>query len=141
MTEEVQATSIDFSKLEKLITVQDVAEMFEVRPGIVRREARKGNVPGAIKVLGKTGFDPDLVQTWTPPEGGERVSKREDGRRRYRIFLSEEELATLSPTYEIVDPRVAAKARRAAKKAKAEAGGEVPAAAADAPDPFEDFEA
>jgi len=135
-------TSIDFTQLEKLITVKDVAELFEVEPRIVRRESRKGAIPGQIKVLGKMGFDPDVVTSWVPPEGGERISKREDGRRRYRIFLSEAEFATLAEGgYEIVDPRVAAKARRTARKAKAAAGGAATAAeVTDEEDPFGGFE-
>ena len=138
---QVAATSIDFTQLEKLITVKDVAELFEVEPRIVRRESRKGAIPGQIKVLGKMGFDPDVVTSWVPPEGGERISKREDGRRRYRIFLSEEEYALLSATYEVVDPRVAAKARRAERKAKAAAGGAATAAeVTDEEDPFGGFE-
>ena len=138
---------LDFTQLARLITVKDVAELFEVEDRIVRREVRRDPcpIPGAVKILGKWGFDPDLVTGWTPPEGGAgRASKREDGRSQYRIFLTTEELATLS-TYEIVDPRVAAKARRAARKAKAaaaEAGGDESAGAAasgDEPNPFGDF--
>ena len=138
---------LDFTQLARLITVKDVAEHFEVEDRIVRREVRKTPcpIPGAVKILGKWGFDPDLVLEWTPPEGGgERASKREDGRTQYRIFLSKEELATLSPTYEIVDPRIAAKARRAARKAKAAAaaageGGDAVAVAGDTENPFNDF--
>lgn len=139
--------AIDYSELEKLVTVKDVAEMFEIPDRIVRREVRKEPcpIPGAHKILGKWGFDPDLIGDWTPPDVGEgaAVTRREDGRRRYRIFLSESEHAILVGDYEIIDPRVAAKARRAAKKAKA--AGEPPAEgaaeAATEKDPFEDFEA
>ena len=141
---------ITIEKLESLLTVKQVAERFGVRPGVVRKAVKKGTIPGAIKVFKtKDGFDPDLVADWVPPEPGEygvRSPKREDGRRKYHAFLLPAEVEKLEAEgYEVVDPRVAAKARRAAKKA-AEAGeaseaGEVNAAPASDSDanPFSDF--
>ena len=115
-------------QLQALLTVKQVAAMFDVPARVVRKAAKAGTIPGHIEVLGKDGFDPDKVANWTPPEAGTRVvgASREDGRRRYRGFFNDEELAVLlSQGYEITDPRVAAKERRAARKAaKAEGGGE-----------------
>ncbi len=139
---------MDLSQLENLLTVKDVAEMFEVEPRIVRREARKKNIPGAYDVLGRYGFDPEKVTEWEPPEPGERRvgARRDDGRQRYRIYLNQEEFTKLqSQGFEMVDPREAAKARRAARKAKkasaAEAGESEAVAAGDVSDedPFADF--
>lgn len=119
------STVMNMVDLEKLISVAEVAEHFGVRPGIVRRAAKKEEIPGAIKVVGKYGFDPVEMLKWVPPEPGTRRvgAKRADGRQRYNIWLTLEEEAGLAPKYEIVDPRERAKARRAAKKAAAAEGG------------------
>ena len=128
-----------------------MAELFGVEPRIVRKEARKNAIPGQVLVLNKYyGFDPDAVSHpetgWKPPEAGTfgPRTKRDDGRSWYRIALSPEEFTALDATYEIVDPRVAAKARRAAKKAaKAEGadGHDIQEAqtAESEGDPFADF--
>lgn len=130
---------------ETLLTVKQVAEMFEVEPRIVRREAKKDNIPGTYKLLGKVGFDPELVTDWSPPEVGvfgARGPKREDGRQRYTIYLNKEEKAKLSEHYEVSDPREAAKARRAARKV-AKAGvtssGDIAEPSEDADNPFAEF--
>ena len=144
---EVQQALPDMATLSRLIGVKAVAEMKDVPTRVVRKEAKAGNIDGAIQVLGKWGFDPEKIGTWNPPEAGTRVATttREDGRRSHRIFLTDEERTNLSAQgFEIIDPRIAAKARRdarkAAKAAKAAAG---PAAEADiateAADPFATF--
>lgn len=136
---------ISIEKLQSLLTVKQVAEMFDVPARVVRKAAKSDTIPGLIEALGKYGFDPDLVSSWTPPEPGTRVvgARREDGRQRYRIYLSEEEAAKLlAEGYEVSDPRVAAKARRAAKKAAGVDAAEAPKASPDAEDeddPFGDF--
>jgi len=112
-------------QLQALLTVKQVAEMFDVPARIVRKAAKNKTIPGAIEVLGKVGFDPDVVTNWTPPELGTRTvgARREDGRQRYSVYLTPDEAAKLlSEGYEISDPREAAKARRA-KKAAAKAEG------------------
>jgi len=135
---------MDITKLESLLTVAQVAELHDVPTRVVRKAAKNGTLPGTIKVLGKYGFDPELVESWEPPEPGTfgvRASAREDGRRRYRIYLTEAESVTLlGQGFEVTDPRAAAKARRAAKKA-AEASGvaEAPVSSAEEEDPFADF--
>lgn len=134
------------AEMSALLSVKQVADLFEVPARIVRKEARKGKIPGQVQVLGKYyGFDPELVTNWTPPVAGTfgPRTKRDDGRSWYRIALSPEEFTTLDATYEIVDPRVAAKARRVARKAaKAEAGEGADVAqeaTAEEGDPFADF--
>lgn len=136
---------MEYAELEQLLTITEVAELFGTEPRIVRREARKDTIPGTIKVLGKFGFDPDKVKDWVPPEPGTRTvgAKREDGRRRYRVYLSEEEATKLKAEgYELVDPREAAKqrrvARKAAKAAKVEGTSETAAETGEG-DPFADF--
>lgn len=139
-TNELQAL---MNKAESLLTIQQVADMFDVPARVVRKEAKKGHIPGTVQVLGKYGFDPEKVTDWTPPEAGERVvgARREDGRQRYRIYLSPEEFETLKAGgYELNDPRVAAKARRAARKGKAAPQGEEkPGEPVAGEDPFADF--
>lgn len=134
-----EAMSVE--QLQALITVGQVAELFEVPARVVRAAARKDEIPGLVKVLGKFGFDPEAVTGWIPPEAGTRRVgvRREDGRKRYRIYLTNEELELLAATYEIADPSVAAKERRAARRAaKAEAKENgAPETASD--DPFADF--
>ena len=139
------AESIDWSQLAKLITVNQVAEIHGVLPRVVRKAARAGEIPGTHSVLGKFGFDPEAVLGWEPPEGGgERAGRkaaREDGRRRYRIYLDEGEVTALRGRgFEIVDPRVAARERRQARKAGLSDVGEK-ADEASSPDPFADFTA
>lgn len=136
---------MDIQQLESLISVSQVAEMHDVPARVVRKAAKAGTLPGTIKVLGKHGFDPELAQTWEPPEPGTfgvRAASREDGRRRYRIYLTAEEATTLlSQGFEVTDPRAAAKARRAAKKAAEAAsdGAEATEAVSEESDPFSDF--
>jgi len=118
---------MDLSNLSELLSVQQVAEMFDVPARVVRKAAKNGTIPGAVSVLGKTGFDPNSVTEWEPPEAGTRTvgASREDGRQRYRIYLTPAEASKLGAEgYELSDPREAAKARRAAKKADK---GEAPA--------------
>ena len=135
---------MDLSQVEQLLTVKQVAEKFGVEPRVVRRAVRKGTINGVVSILGRTGFVPEAVADWTPPEPGvfgARGPAREDGRRRYTAFLTEEEHTLLSATYEIVDPRIAAKARRAARKAAKLAAGEGETSAEVDANPFADFEA
>jgi len=112
---------MDLSQVEQLLTTKQVAEMFEVETRIVRRAARKGTIPGVVRILGRTGFVPELVKDWEAPEPGTfgaRGPSRDDGRQRYVIFLSQEEYTKLAAEHELVDPRERSKARRAARKAK-----------------------
>ena len=135
---------ISIAKLQSLLTVKEVAEMFDVPARVVRKAAKASppTIPGMIEALGKYGFDPDLVASWTPPEPGVRVvgARRDDGRQRYRVYLNPDELAKLlSDGYEVTDPREASKARRAARAAAK--AGEVDATEASAGDEdlFSDF--
>lgn len=132
-------TEITVKKLQSLLTVSEVAAMFDVPARVVRKAAKASppTIPGMIKALGKYGFDPDLVAAWEVPAAGERVvgARREDGRQRYRIYLTPEEAAKLlTEGYEVTDPRKAAAERRAAKKTTA---GEVESPLEE--DPFADF--
>ena len=133
---------ITIEKLNSLLTISEVATLHEVPARVVRKAAKANQVPGQIAVLGKFGFDPELVIAWVPPEPGTRVvgARRPDGRRRYRIYCNPEEAAKLlAEGFELTDPRVAAKARREARKAQE--GSEVEAPAdAEGGDPFADFD-
>lgn len=150
---------MNFAELEKLLTVTEAAALYGVHPRVVRKAAKADppTIPGRVKVLGKIGFNPELLKKpgeegcWVPPEPGDRVVgvAREDGRKRYRIFLSDEEYAELSPKYDMLDPRIAAAARRKARKdAKAAAAGQAAVAGEPAgepsvtvaEDPFADFD-
>ena len=136
------ADELNLEKLETFLSTTEVAEMFDVSPGVVRREAKKDAIPGAVNILGRLGFDPELVQGWEPPEGRTGGIKREDGRVRWKILLNDDEKAKLvAEGYEIEDPRAAGKARRAARKAAEKQGGEQTVAEeANDGDPFSDFE-
>ena len=135
--------NISIEKLQTLLTVKEVAEMFDVPARVVRKAAKDDTIPGKIEALGKYGFDPDLIVNWTPPEPGTRVvgARREDGRQRYRIYATPDEKAKLlAEGYEISDPREAAKARRAQRKAAgSETEPEVEEAASSGDDLFADF--
>ncbi len=132
-------------ELAKLLTMSQVAELKNVPVGVVRRAARsEAGIPGKVEVLGRFGFDPVLVATWEPPAGSARTV-REDGRKKYWVFANTEEHADLVELgYEVVDPSIAAKARRTARKAaKAAKVGAVPTEAegteTESEDPFADF--
>jgi len=128
-------------ELAKLLTYRQVAELKNCPVSVVRRAARKNEIPGEVEVLGRTGFDPDLVMAWTPKEGTPRTV-REDGRRKYWVWANEAEVSEMTELgYEVVDPRVAARARREARKAKkAASGSDAETKAVSEPeDPFADF--
>ena len=136
--------ALDMAKLQSLLSVSQVAEKFDVHARIVRKESKAGRVPGAYEILGKYGFDPIEVESWEPPEVGTRtVARREDGRRFYRVALTDEELVTLRatlPADAVKDPRVTRAARKAAKAANE--GGDEKAEEASTPEgesPFGDF--
>ncbi|MFA5526299.1 MAG: helix-turn-helix domain-containing protein [Acholeplasmataceae bacterium] len=120
-----ESMEITLEKLNSLLSTTEVAEMFDVSPGVVRRAARKGEVPGKIEVLGRVAFDPELVKDWEPPERRSAGrATRDDGRLRWKIWLTKEEAESLSEEgYEIENPREAARKRRAARKAKAAGTG------------------
>lgn len=133
--------------LQALLSVKQVAEMFDVPARVVRKAAKASppTIPGVVEVLGKCGFDPDKVSSWTPPEPGTRVvgASRDDGRQRYRIYLTPGEAAKLlAEGHEISDPRQAAKERRAAKKVAQGDGSDVPQPDVESTDdnPFADFD-
>lgn len=133
--------SMSVEQLQSLLTVKQVAEMHEVPARVVRKAVKDGTIPGHVEVLGKSGFEPDKVTSWVAPEPGTRVvgAKRADGRQRYRIYLTKEEAAKLlSEGYELSDPREAAKARKAARKATGDAAPE--AESEDADDLFAGFD-
>ena len=107
--------------LDRLLTVAELATLKNTTAGVVRREAKKGNIPGLYMPWKKMGFDSEAVADWTPPTGSARIL-REDGRRKFTAWLNDEEVTTLSELgIEVVDPRIAAKARRDARKAAAAA--------------------
>jgi len=140
------AEAIDYEALEQYLSVREVAELFNVRKGTIRRLAKEGLIPGAKYVFKRWGFDPKALENWTPPEektSRERKPKREDGRQRYTAMLTKEEAAELiAAGYEVTDPREVSKARRAARKAaKTGETGEAgeTTKAAEAGDPFADF--
>jgi len=131
----------DFSleRLARLLSASQLAEQKNVRVNVVRKAAREGTIPGAVEILGRIGFDPDLVAGWTPPEGSQR-QVREDGRRKYWVWCTDAEFAEVVELgYEGEDPRLAAKARRAARKAKKDASTDVAEDTDTEGDPFEDF--
>ncbi len=135
--------ALDLAKLETFLSVKQVADQFGVAARIVRKEAKAGKVPGAHEIIGRWGFDPEQVTAWEPPEGGTRISRREDGRQRYTVYLSEEELANLKailPEDAVKDPRAARAARKAMKAA--EEGGDGTTEETETPEgesPFGDF--
>jgi len=139
------AGKLDAELLSRLVTATELAEIVGCRPATVRKAAKRGEIPGTFVVVRKTLFDREVAGKWTPPEGGRRVSQREDGRRRYQIYLTDEEAATLMKGgYEVIDPRVAAKARREKRKAEKAKGKERTAKGSIAPegseeDPFDSF--
>ncbi len=128
--------------LDRLLTVSELAALKNTTPGVVRREAKKNNIPGMHRPWKTLGFDSEMVADWVAPAGSARIV-RPDGRRKYTAWLNEEEVVTLGELgIEVVDPRIAAKTRRDARKAaKAEAEGTATAEAPSegAEDLFKDF--
>ena len=112
-------------QLGSLLSVKEVAEMFEVTPNIVRRAVKAGTIPGVVEALGRTGFDAELVEAWVVPESTSRTrAQRDDGRRYYQVALNAEEHTALTGQgFDITDKREEARARRAARKLTAAAAG------------------
>jgi len=103
-------------EMAQLITIAQFAKLVGCSSGVVRKEGKKGNIPGCYHVMGTIGFNPEEAKAWTPPSGSAPRVTRDDGRLLYNIALLPEELATLTGTYEIIDPRVEAAAKREARK-------------------------
>lgn len=122
-------------RLEDLITLKNAAVLVGCRSGVLSKLAKKGEVPGAIQVLGRWGFDPAALVGFEAPKGTGRkggFAKRPDGRHSYRIYLTPEEAKTLVEAgYEVIDPAVARAARKAKKAAEVEAVPIAPTAAQD----------
>lgn len=140
---------MDLSKLEKLVSVAEAAEFLGITKPQLRRLTKKDKVPGAVKILGRVGYDLEQLKGFEVPEIAARaVSRREDGRSRYNVYMTAKELAAfqkLFPELEVIDPRTKRAERRAAKKAKSAGEAEgVPvgkAVAEEVEDAFGDFDA
>lgn len=137
---------LDLSMIAKLLTTAQLAAKKECDQSAIRRAAKAGDLP-SYDILGRKGFDPEdeTVINWVPPEGSSRAV-REDGRKRYIIYLNDDEVAAVNAAYVgddgnplLQDPRIAAKARRAARKAAKEAAGDTDEADDDDDEMFEDF--
>ena len=103
-------------EMAQLITIAQFAKLVGVSSSTVRKAGKKGEIPGCYHVMGTIGFNPEEAKGWSPPEGGSVRITRNDGRLLYNIALLPEELATLTGTYEIIDPRVEAAAKREARR-------------------------
>jgi hypothetical protein len=128
---------IDFDQLSQLLTAGKACEYLqtlgiEISQDRLRGLARAGKVPGAGKVVGKIAFVKEALADWTPPESV-GVSRRDDGRRPYKLYLLPEEKAQIE---ELGIGEFAKPKKRKAKKDEVEAGVE-----GSDPDPFETFEA
>jgi len=95
-----------------------------------RRAARKGNVPHVTKILGTWAIDAhapldDVAQALDAIGTGTRT--RDDGRRTFKIYLTDDEHAALvNDGYETIDLR-ALRAERKSKRAANESGAIVDA--------------
>jgi len=113
------AVELSQEQLDRLLTVKQFAELKNTTAGVIRREAKKENIPGMYRPWKTMGFDPIESAGWVAPDGAQKIV-REDGRRKFTAWLNEEEVMTLTELgIEVEDPRVAAKARRDARKAAA----------------------
>ena len=111
----------DNVNVKDLITLQDFCETCEIDFKRARRLARKGQFEGALKVFGKWAINAS-AEVPVLPEAGTRVggSKRADGRRMFKVYLTEDEAAALSTDgYELRDMREARKTRKAEREAAA----------------------
>ena len=105
-------------EMAQLITIAQFAKLVGCSSGVVRKEGKKGNIPGCYHVMGTIGFNPTEAKGWSAPSGSAPRVSRSDGRLLYNVALLAAELTTLTEAgYEIIDPRVAAAAKREARKA------------------------
>ena len=131
-------------QLAQLLTVKQVAEAKDLTVAQVRRMTRKDLVPGAVEVIGRVGYVASAIEDWEPPETVARITRREDGRTRFNVYMTPEELKSFQtqfPDCEVVDPKMRRKERRDARKAKkgaAEPMAEVESSKG-GDDPFEAF--
>ena len=126
-------------QLDRLLTVKQFAELKNTTPGVIRREAKKDSIPGMYRPWKTLGFDPLESADWEAPSGSARIV-REDGRQKYMAWLNDEEKVTLGELgIEVIDQRIAAKARRDARKAAAVGAPTVVAVAGEAPEAADDL--
>ena len=129
MSDELQAFgNIDFEALSALLTASQAVTYLqtlgvEISQDRLRGLARAGKVPGAGKVVGKIAFVQGALADWQPPEGV-GISRREDGRRPYKLYLLPDEKANIEELGigEFAKPK---KRKPKAKKDEAEANAPV----------------
>jgi len=119
MSENVEQKVLNQEEMAKLVTIAQLAKKLGCSSSVVRKNGKAGNIPGTYHVMGTIGFNPDEAYSWTPPAGSAVRVTREDGRLIYNIaLLPDTELgALMAQGFEVTDPRVEAKQRRAARKA------------------------
>jgi len=69
--------SLAQAELDKMWSVQQVAEHHKVPEHTVQRAARTGNIEGAIQILGRHLFNPAKAAEWVPGEVTLRIEGRE----------------------------------------------------------------
>ena len=110
---------------DNVIGLKDAAAMLGCGKGRLSKLAKCDEVPGAVLVLGRWGFDPALLADYKVPESQGGFQAREDGRAVCRIYLTPDECEDLRDDgFELVTA-AELKARRGARRAaKAEAEAE-----------------
>lgn len=106
----------------KLVALKDYCAVHDIDYRRARRAARKDKFPGAFQALGRWAIDKDVAVPTLPERGTFGRPARADGRRPFKVYLTAEEATTLTANgFEMTDPRVARKERKAAKAAEAAA--------------------
>ena len=136
MAIDAKFANMTFAELEQLLTATQAVEYLstlgiEIGADRLRNLARKGQVPGAGIVMKKPAFVKSALTDWAPPVSAGVAPRREDGRRPYKIYCTDEEKVKLTADgFEFAAKR--------ARKPKAQHGPPT-AEATEAADPFEAF--
>lgn len=109
--------------MQNLVTLKEYCATHGIDYKRARRAAKAGKLDGAFKALGRYAIAADAPVPELPAKGTGGFRARADGRSRYNVYMTADELAAFTSAFgdcEVIDPKVKRAERRAARKAAKE---------------------